>query len=69
MLYNLFEKKLQKSLILIQTIHPKLHKINLHNVPHSLISQNPRVLNFSIQISFLIVTYLYLEKYTLTQII
>ena len=36
--------------------YPKLHNINLHNVTHSLISQNPRGWMFVVQISVLIVT-------------
>ena len=40
------------------SIHPKLHNTNLHNVTHSLISQNPREQMFVVQISLLIVTFL-----------
>ena len=39
-------------------VHPKLCNINLHNVTHSLISQNPREQMFIVQISLLIVTFL-----------
>jgi hypothetical protein len=39
-------------------IHTKLCNINLHNVTHSLISQNPRDRIFTLQISLLIVTFL-----------
>ena len=38
--------------------HLKLCNINLHNVTHSLISQNPRERMFVVQISLLIVTFL-----------
>ena len=41
-------------------VRPKLHNINPHNVTHSLISQNPREQMFIVQISLLIVTFLYL---------
>ena len=39
-------------------LHPKLRNINLHNVTHSLIFQNPRKRMFVVQISLLIVTFL-----------
>ena len=39
-------------------LHPKLRNINLHNIIHSLICQNPRELMFVVQISLLIVTIL-----------
>ena len=39
-------------------MHPKLRKINLHNVTHSLISQNPKERMFVVQILLLIVTFL-----------
>ena len=39
-------------------VHPKLRNINLHNVNHSLISQNPRERMFIVQNSLLIVTFL-----------
>ena len=39
-----------------ELVHPKLWNINLHNVIHSLISRNPRVRMFVVQISLLIVT-------------
>jgi hypothetical protein len=38
-------------------VHPKLRNINLHNVTHSLISQNPKERMFVCQISLLIVTF------------
>jgi hypothetical protein len=41
-------------------IHPKLRNINLHNVTHSLISRNPREQIFVVQISLLIVIFLFL---------
>ena len=41
-------------------VHPKLRNINLHNITHSLISQNPRERMFVVQISLLIVTFLFL---------
>ena len=47
-------------------LHPKLHNINLHNVTHSLISQNPREWMFVIQISLLIVTFLSLISQNLS---
>ena len=40
-----------------KNIHPKLCNINLHNVTHSLISQNPRDRMFIVQFSLLIVTF------------
>ena len=39
-------------------VHPNLHNINLHNVTHSLISQNPWEWMLVVQISLLIVTFL-----------
>ena len=47
-------------------IHPKLYNINLHNVTHSLISQNPRERMFVVQISPLIVTFLSLISQNLS---
>ena len=38
-------------------IHPKLRNINLHDITHSLISQNPRERMFVVQISLPIVTF------------
>ena len=48
---------------------PKLRNINLHNITHSLISQNSREQTFVVQISFLIVTFLSLisQNLSLTQ--
>jgi hypothetical protein len=39
-------------------VHPKLHDMNPHNVPRSLISRNSRERMFIVQISLLIVTFL-----------
>ena len=44
-------------------IHPKLRNINLHNITHSLISQNLKDQMFVIQISLLIVTFLSLVSW------
>ena len=41
-------------------IHPKLRNINPHNVTHSLTSQNPREWMFLVQISLLIIKFLFL---------
>ena len=49
-----------KKVMLLYVIHPKLHNINIHNVTHFLISRNPRELMFVVQISLLIVTFLFL---------
>jgi hypothetical protein len=49
-----------------ESLHPKLHNINLHNVTHSLISQNPRERMFEVQISLLIVTFLSLISQNLS---
>ena len=42
----------------LKELHPKLCNINLHNITHSLISQNPREGMFVVQISLLIVKFL-----------
>ena len=47
-------------------LHPKLHNINLHNVTYSLISRNPREHMFIVQISLLIVTFLFLISQNLS---
>ena len=47
-------------LIIERIVHPKLHSINFHNVTHSLVSQNPRERMFIVQISFLIVIFLFI---------
>jgi hypothetical protein len=47
-------------------IQPKLRNINLHNVTHSLISQNPRERMFVVQISLLVVTLLSLISWNLS---
>ena len=47
-------------------VHPQLCNINLHNVTHSLISQNPREHMFVVQISFLTVTFLSLISQNLS---
>ena len=47
-------------------IHPKLHNINLHNVTHFLIFQNPRERMFVVQISLLIVKFLSLISWILS---
>jgi hypothetical protein len=39
-------------------VHPKLRNISLHNVTHSLMSQNPRERIFVVHISLYIVTFL-----------
>ena len=49
-------------------VHPKLRNINLHNVTHSLISQNPREQMFVTQISLLIVRFLSLIPQNLSSI-
>ena len=46
-------------------LHPKLRNISPHNVTHSLISQNPRERMFIVQISLLIVTFLFLISWVL----
>jgi hypothetical protein len=51
---------------LLMWLHPKLHNINLHNVTHSLISRNLREQMFVVQISLLIVTFLFLILHTLS---
>ena len=43
---------------LVPLIHPRLHNINLRNIIHSLITQNPREWMFIVPISLLIVTFL-----------
>ena len=45
-------------------VHPKLLDVNLQNVTHSLISQNPRERMFLVQFSLLIVTILSLISRT-----
>ena len=47
-------------------IHPKLRNINLHNITHSLISQNPREWVLVVRISLLIVTFLSLITQSLS---
>ena len=54
-----------------QGLHPKLRNTNLHNVTHSLISWNPMERIFVVQISFFVVTFLFLisSNLSLMQII
>jgi hypothetical protein len=40
---------------IVNTLHPKLRTINLHNFTHPIISRNPREWMFVVQISFLII--------------
>jgi hypothetical protein len=47
-------------------LHLKLRNINLHNVIHSLMSQNPREWMFIVQISLLIITFLFLISQNLS---
>ena len=56
----------QHVLIGIICVHPKLRNINLHNVTHSLLSQNPRERLFVVQISLLFVTFLSLISQNLS---
>ena len=42
---------------IVSQLRPKLYNINLHNITHSLISQNRREWMFIVQISLLIVTF------------
>ena len=56
----------ERTQLLNNVIHPKLCNINLHNVTHSLISQNPRERMFVVQISLLIVTFLSLISQNLS---
>jgi hypothetical protein len=48
------------------TLHPKLRNINLHNVTQSLMSGNPREGTFVLQISLLVVTFLFLISWNLS---
>ena len=50
----------------LNSLHPKLRNMNLHNVTHSLISRNPRERMVVIQISLLIVTFLSLISQNLS---
>ena len=43
---------------MLYLLHPKLCNINVHNITHSLISQNPRERTFKVQISLLVATFL-----------
>jgi hypothetical protein len=47
-------------------LHPELHNFNPHNVPHSLISWNPRERMFVVKISLLIFTFLSLMSQILS---
>ena len=47
-------------------IHPKLCNINLHNITHFLISGDPRERMFVVQISLLIVSFLFFISWNLS---
>ena len=56
----------RSSFHLKKMIHPKICKFNLHNITHSLISQNPRKWMFLVQIPLLIVTFLFFTSQILS---
>jgi hypothetical protein len=63
---GLYAQNMIAILVSMANIHPKLLNINLHNVTHSLISQNSREWMFVVQISLLIVTFLSLISQNLS---